>query len=254
MTEFKLLKKYPFLYSCLIILIIWTVAYFWIGKSFMPSPYETLIYLATHFGLISLHLLTSLYRIFIAIVITAVLGSIVGMVTARHSRLDAWLSPLLYTLYPVPKIAFLPLLMLFFGLGNTSKIVLVSLILFFQIAISVRDSVKAIHPSYFLAIKSLGSTQGQVYQHVIVPAILPGLFTSLRISVGTSISVLFFAENFATQYGIGYYIMDAWLKLDYTGMFAGIVAISFMGGALFMLLDLLESKICKWHQPNTQIV
>lgn len=242
------MKRYPFLYSCLIILIVWTLAYLWIDKSFIPSPVQTLVYLVNHLGLIAVHLLTSFYRILIAIVITAVIGSATGMLTARHKRLDAWLSPLLYTLYPVPKIAFLPLLLLFLGLGDVSKIALVSLILFFQIALSIRDSVKGIHPSYFLAIKSLGASKQQVYQHVVLPAIVPGLFTSLRISVGTSISVLFFAENFATQYGIGYFIMDSWLKLDYTGMFAGIVAISFMGGALFGLLDLLESRICSWHQ------
>ncbi len=248
------MRKYPFLYSCLIILVVWTLANLWIDQSFMPSPYQTLIYLMSHLGLIALHLMASLYRIFIAIIITAVLGSAVGMLTARSKSVDAWLSPLLYTLYPIPKIAFLPLLMLFLGLGDVSKIALVSLILFFQIALSIRDSVKAIHPSYFLAIKSLGASKWQAYQHVIIPAVLPGLFTSLRISVGTSISVLFFAENFATQYGIGYYIMDSWLRLDYTGMFSGIVAISFMGAALFGLLDFLEARICKWRQSNTQII
>jgi NitT/TauT family transport system permease protein len=88
---------------------------------------------------------------------------------------------------------------------------------------------------------------------VIVPAVLPDLFTSLRISVGTSISVLFFAENFATRFGIGYFIVDSWLKLDYVAMFAGIVAIALMGLALFGFLDFLEKKICKWHQPGRVI-
>ena len=188
----------------------------------------------------------SLYRILVAIVITVILGSTVGILTARNEVLDRVITPLLYTLYPVPKIAFLPLLMLFLGLGDASKITLVALILFFQIVISVRDSVKAIHPSYFISIKSLGARSSHVYRHVILPAILPSLFTSLRISVGTSISVLFFAENFATQYGIGFFIMDSWLKLDYVAMFAGIVTISFMGSALFEILDLIELKFCRW--------
>ena len=244
------MKKYPVLYSCLIIVAVWTVAYIALDKGFMPSPYRTLLYLGAHLSLIGLHLLASFYRILVAILITAVLGSATGMLTARSKTVDAWLSPLLYTLYPIPKIAFLPLLMLFLGLGNLSKIALVCLILFFQIALSIRDSVKAIPPAYFLAIKSLGASKSQIYQHVILPAIVPGLFTSLRISVGTSISVLFFAENFATEYGIGYFIMDSWLKLDYTGMFAGIVAISFMGGALFGLLDFMESRLCRWRQSN----
>lgn len=246
------MKKHPFLYSCLVMLMIWYSGYLWLDKSFVPSPIETFKYLIMHLNIIAVHLLASLVRILTAIVITSILGSLVGVLTARSRPIDQWLSPLLYTLYPVPKIAFLPLLMLFFGLGNTSKIILVSLILFFQIAIAIRDSVKGIHPSYFLAIKSLGASKWQSYWHVILPASLPSLFTSLRISVGTSISVLFFAENFATRYGIGFFIMDGWLKLDYVGMYAGIVAISVMGSALFGLLDLLEGKVCRWYHPQLQ--
>lgn len=219
-----------------------------VSKVFLPSPIETMSFLFTHMPVIMLHLLTSFIRIFIAIFFTVIIGGSVGILTAQNAKIDNVLSPLLYTLYPVPKIAFLPLLMLFFGVGDIPKILLVSLILFFQIAITIRDSVKSIHPSYFLAINSLGASKSQMHRHVILPAILPNLFTSLRISVGTSISVLFFAENFATQYGIGFYIMDNWMKLDYIAMFSGIVAISLMGSFLFGILDFMEKTICKWHE------
>jgi NitT/TauT family transport system permease protein len=241
------MKKRSFLYGCLIILVVWALASLLVARPFLPSPFQTAGYLVRHLPVICLHLLMSFFRIFIAIFLTVLAGGAVGIFTARNKKADAVLSPLLYTLYPVPKIAFLPLLMLFFGVGDLPKILLVSLILFFQIAITMRDSVKSVHPSYFLAIRSLGASKRQIHRHVILPAILPNLFTSLRISVGTSISVLFFAENFATQYGIGYYIMDSWMKLDYAAMFSGIVAISFLGSFLFALLDFLERKICKWN-------
>lgn len=240
------MKKHPFLYSCALLVLLWALASMLLHKAFVPSPYLALVYLLQHLQMIIQHMLTSLLRILAAICFAVLLGSGTGILTAQQARIDRWVTPLLYTLYPVPKIAFLPLLMLFFGLGNASKIILVSLILFFQIAIAVRDSVKTIPPAYLLSIKSLGASKGQIYRHVIVPAILPNLFTALRITVGTSISVLFFAENFATRYGIGYFIMDSWLKLDYTAMFAGIVAISLMGSGLFGVLDLLEKKVCKW--------
>lgn len=244
------MKKKSFMYSCVIIILIWSLAHLLVSRIFLPSPLQTMIFFSTHMPVISLHILMSFIRIFIAIFISVIVGGAVGIFTARNARMDAFISPLLYTLYPIPKIAFLPLLMLFLGVGDIPKIILVSMILFFQIAITIRDSVKSVHPSYFLAIKSLGASKWQVHQHVILPAILPNLFTSLRISVGTSISVLFFAENFATQYGIGYYIMDSWMKLDYVAMFSGIVAISFMGIFLFGLLDFLETKICKWNKVN----
>ncbi len=240
------MKKHPFLYSVVLILIIWQISTWIVHKNFLPAPIVTGQYMAVHSLMLIKHMSISLYRILVAIVITVILGSIVGIITARNEIVDRVITPLLYTLYPVPKIAFLPLLMLFLGLGDASKITLVALILFFQIVISVRDSVQAIHPTYFVAIKSLGATKRHIYRHVILPAILPSLFTSLRISVGTSISVLFFAENFATQYGIGFFIMDSWLKLNYVAMFAGIVTISFMGSALFRILDLMEAKMCHW--------
>jgi NitT/TauT family transport system permease protein len=216
-------------------------------KNIVPSPIETFAYIFKNIGDLGINVLVSLYRIFTAILITIVLGFVVGIGTARNKKIDQFITPLLYTLFPIPKIAFLPLLMLFLGLGDASKIALVSLILFFQISITIRDGVKKIHPSYFLSIKSLGGHGFQVYKHVILPAILPNLFTSIRVSIGISISVLFFAENYATNLGIGYFIMDSWLKLDYTAMFSGIVLISLMGTFLFNIIDILERKICVWN-------
>lgn len=243
-----MIKKYAYLYSLLCIFLCWHLFYLVMHVPFIPSPWTTVIYGLNHLPAILLHLSASFLRILTAILFTVLLGSMIGILIARSQKADRWLSPILYTLYPVPKIAFLPLLMLFFGLGNTSKIVLVSMILFFQITLSVRDSVKGIHPMYYVAIRSLGAKKTQIYRHVILPAILPNLFTALRISVGTSISVLFFAENFATHLGIGYFIMDCWLRLDYVAMFSGIVAIGLMGSGLFALLDLAEKSFCKWRQ------
>ncbi|MDA3846444.1 MAG: ABC transporter permease [Vallitaleaceae bacterium] len=242
------MKKHPLLYSGLLILLIWTFFYILLSKSFMPSPLETLAYVFHHFTLLMSHLLVSFYRIGISILITVILGGSLGILIAQNKKVDQFLSPLIYTLYPIPKIAFLPLIMLFFGLGNLSKIILISLILFFQITLSVRDSVKNIHPSYYLSIKSLGAGKRDLYRHVILPAMLPNLFTALRVSVGTAISVLFFAENFATRFGIGYFIMDSWLKLDYVAMFAGIIAISLMGRFIFSTIDYLERKYCAWSR------
>lgn len=239
-----MMRKNAYIYSLICITFIWYLAYLLLSVPFVPSPQKVIVYMFNNLRVLGIHSLTSLYRITLAILITVLIGGASGLVIARHATIDRWLSPILYSLYPVPKIAFLPLLMLFFGLGNASKIILVSLILYFQITIAVRDSVKAIHPSYLISIKSLGANTKEVYEHVLIPAILPNIFTALRISVGTSISVLFFAENFATTYGIGYFIMDSWLKLDYTGMFAGIVAIGLMGSGLFLILDYLEHLIC----------
>lgn len=233
--------------ALLIILVIWYALHYFVNARLIPSPHDTLFILLGSWQTIITHVLSSLYRIVVAVIVTLIIGVPLGIAIATHKKLDALLSPVIYALYPVPKIALLPLLMLFFGLGDLSKIILVGLIIIFQILVSTRDGVRAINSSYYTSMQALGATKWQVYQHMIIPATIPNLLTSLRLSIGTSISVLFFAENFATRFGIGYFIMDSWLKLDYKGMFAGIVAISLMGIALFALIDALEKVLCRWQ-------
>jgi NitT/TauT family transport system permease protein len=136
--------------------------------------------------------------------------------------------------------------MILFGLGNAPKIILIIIIIIFQIIIAARDGVREIPRELFYSVLSLGLSRYELYRHLIIPAVLPKIITSLRISVGVSISVLFFAENFATTYGIGYFIMNSWLMVNYVEMFSGIQALSLMGLLLFKLIDILENKLCRW--------
>ncbi|HBI27277.1 MAG TPA: ABC transporter permease, partial [Peptococcaceae bacterium] len=91
-----------------------------------------------------------------------------------------------------------------------------------------------------------GATSREIYSHVIIPGCLPEIFTAVRISLGTAISVLFFAESFATFEGLGYFIFEAWSRINYPEMFAGIIAISLQGFVLFILVNLLQRVICPW--------
>jgi NitT/TauT family transport system permease protein len=146
----------------------------------------------------------------------------------------------------MPKIAFLPVFMLLFGLGDTSKIILMIWIIIFQMILSVRDGVDQISPSHFKVMSSFCATAGQRYRYLILPAILPQIFSGLRISIGITLASLFFAENYAAAYGIGYYILSAWSKMNYVEMFGGILAIGLMGILLFNLLDGLEYLCAPW--------
>ena len=161
-------------------------------------------------------------------------------------KADELISPVVYILYPIPKIAFLPILMILFGLGNTPKIVLIITIVIFQIIVAVRDGVKEIPKELFYSVVSLGLNKLQIYRHLIIPYVLPKIITAIRISVGVSISVLFYGENFATTYGIGYFIMDSWIKVNYVEMFSGILALSIMGFLIFKFIDVIENRLCGW--------
>lgn len=241
--------KFSTLYALLIVTVCWYVIHLLLNTPTVPDPlltFSRLVNLLTDDLL--LHLLSSLGRIVVATSIALILGITVGLMIGLSQFFNTYLSPIVFVLFPLPKIAFLPILMLLFGLGNQSKIILVALIIVFQIIITVKDSVMNLKKEYFLSIKTMGATRIELFKHIIFPSILPSLFTALRLSIGTSISVLFFAENYATTFGIGYFIMDSWIRIDYIDMYAGIVAISLLGLGLFLLIQLIEQRYLPWVQ------
>ena len=136
-----------------------------------------------------------------------------------------------------------------FGLGDTGKIVLIALIVFFQLLITTRDAARTIDTEVIYSLKSLGGGRLDFYRHVVWPVSLPGIFTSLRIVTGTAVAVLFFVESIGTNKGLGFYIIDAWGRADYAIMFVGIIALSVIGIVLYETFDLLERRLCKWKNP-----
>lgn len=235
------------IYSLIVIFLIWYGLSFLVDSAVIPAPNSVfVVFIDKLFSEIIPHLLMSLYRISAAVISSLIIGVIIGVVCGMHKNIDRFLSPLIYLLYPIPKIAFLPVFMLFFGLGDLSKIILVFVIVVFQIIVTTRDGVKNIDNKYFASARSLGMNKWDIYKHLVLPAVTPGILTSLRITIGTSIAVLFFAENFAVRLGIGYYIMNSWSMVNYPEMYSGIIAISFLGLALFRLIDTLENIFCSW--------
>jgi NitT/TauT family transport system permease protein len=125
---------------------------------------------------------------------------------------------------------------------------MITLILSFQVLVTTRDGVKHLPATYIDSIRAMGASGPQIIREVYIPAALPAGFTALRINSGVSIAVLFFVESFATSTGLGYMIMDAWGRMDYEGMFAGIFGMSLLGVLLFEGVNLLEKRICRWKE------
>ena len=100
----------------------------------------------------------------------------------------------------------------------------------------------------FYPLYTLGASFKDIFCKILWPAVLPNFITALRVAMGTAISVLFFTETFGTKYGMGYFIMDAWLRVNYLDMYAGIIVLSLMGLCLFGILDLCERYFCKWNR------
>ncbi|MGI6421018.1 MAG: ABC transporter permease [Syntrophomonadaceae bacterium] len=236
------------IYSLVLVIIIWQALSWVLKLPIIPSPWAVLINILNIFSSkIQIHLLYSLGRIMGGIALSILLGVPLGFLMGYFEKVDRLLSPLVYFTYPVPKIALLPIIMLLFGLGEASKLIMIVLIVIFQIIITSRDAVKGIPQEIFRSLQSLGANRLQVFKEIIIPASMADVLTATRLALGTAVSILFFTETFGTQYGMGFFIMDAWMRVNYLDMYAGIVILSLMGFLLFTLIDLQEKRISGWR-------
>lgn len=236
------------LYSLIVVIALWWFIA-WLAKlPIIPLPQAVFKNIAVIFQpSMEIHVWYSLARITAGIAISLLVGVPLGFLMGYFERVDRLLSPLVYFTYPVPKLALLPVVMLIFGLGETSKLIMIVLIVIFQIIISARDAVKGIPPEIYRSLQSLGATRLQMLGEIILPASLSEVLTSTRLALGTAISILFFTETFGTEYGMGYFIMDSWMRVNYLDMYAGIVVLSFMGFCLFTIIDIAENYLSSWR-------
>lgn len=236
-----------FIKGFIMINILWYLLAVILHMRVLPNPIEVFRGMGKLYeNQIMLHILASLWRVFAAIGLSFLIGVPLGIIMAYSKGWNSILNPLVYFTYPIPKTALLPMIMLLFGLGDKSKITVITLIVIFQIIVGVRDAIVNIPSEFYDPLKTLGASKYEVFKFVTFPAILPEAITNLRLSIGTSLSILFFIEGYGTRYGIGYFILDSWTRIDYISMYGGIIVISILGFILFMIADILEQRLCKW--------
>ncbi|MCL2883013.1 MAG: ABC transporter permease [Coriobacteriia bacterium] len=227
------------------ILVFWELAALLINSPALPTPVATIPLFGQYALKLAPDFAISLYRVVLAMLIGTALAMPLGLVIGRSERLNTFFAPLLYLLYPIPKIVFLPVLLILLGLGDAPKVVLIALTIFFQVLVTVRDAARTVPEAAIISIRSLGAHSFDVYRHVVVPACLPELITALRISSGTAIAILFFAEAIAGSTGLGYFIVDSWAMINYPRMFVGIIAMAVLGVLLYECFDLLERRLLR---------
>ncbi len=241
-------RKRDIFLASLILLIFWQVCALLLDSMALPQPWMVLVDLGTKLinGSLLDDLAVSTLRALAGISLALAAAVPLGLVVGAEEHIGKKVSPFIYLLYPIPHVVLLPLIIILFGIGNFSKIFLIALIVFFQILVTTRDGAKSIHPNYYFSMKTLGASRMQVYRHLILPATLPKILTAMRISVGTSVAILFFVESFATTTGLGYIIMDSWGRADYISLYTGISSMALLGFMLYMILDRIEQHLCRW--------
>ncbi len=243
-------RKRDIIIAALVLLGLWEALSLLLNSMALPEPWVVLadVVAKTADGSLLDDLLVSCLRALLGIFLALITAVPLGLVIGAEEPLRRRLSPFIYLLYPIPHVVLLPLIIILFGIGNFSKIFLIALIVFFQILVTTRDAARNIHQNYYYSMQTLGASRLQVYVHVILPACLPKILTAMRISIGTAVAILFFVESFATTRGLGYIIMDSWGRADYTALYSGIFAMALLGFGLYLILDRLERKVCRWTQ------
>ncbi len=236
--------------AAIFICMVWWAAAALMNRPFLPSPRLAFASFSENFqkGVFQVHVLASARRVFLALLAAGPLAWTLGLLAGRIRFFDNFFAPLIYFFHPMPKVAFLPILMLFLGLGDASKVALMGLVIFGQLFVTGRDAAKSIAPALLDSVRILGFSRLSIVRLAIVPSTIPELMSALRVSMGTAIAVLFLSETFASIDGLGWYIMDAWSRIDYPDMYAAILALSLFGLVLYLIIDAIEAYLLRWRQ------
>ena len=244
------MKRRHLLLATLMLIVLWQLAAMLLDKPILPAPWLVARALVVELGKdLPAHFLASLWRVVASTLLSIALAAPAGLVLGQSKRLNNFFAPLIYLLYPIPKVVFVPVILLLLGVGDLAKIMIIFLILFFQVLVLVRDQAAALRPELIQSVRSLGAGRRALFRFVYLPASLPAVLTALRQSVGTAVAVLYVAEMFATQRGLGYYIfLNGSTLFNFPAMYAGILAMSVLGLGLYFSVDWLEQRLCKWQK------
>lgn len=198
------------------------------------------------------HVWATSARVLFGLPAGAALGVAVGLLLGTVPRLRAMFAPSLTALYSVPKLGIFPLLLLIFGLTETPKIILIALGAFLIVVLSTVDAVVAIPSAYLDAAQAFRASRRGVVLEVILPAILPRVFTGLRLAVGMSVLVVIATEFVNATSGIGYLIWNSWNLFQPAPMYVGIVVSALLGLVATALVVALGRVLMPWRSSTAE--
>ncbi|MBJ3815818.1 taurine ABC transporter permease TauC [Shimwellia pseudoproteus] len=226
----------------------------WISPLFLPAPQQVLAKLVVIAGpqgfmdaTLWQHLAASLGRIAVALLAAAAIGIPVGLVMGLSPTVRGVLDPLIELYRPVPPLAYLPLMVIWFGIGETAKILLIYLSIFAPVAMSTLAGVKNAQRVRIRAAQSLGASRWQILWLVILPGALPEILTGLRIGLGVGWSTLVASELIAATRGLGFMVQSAGEFLATDVVLAGIAVIAIIAFILELGLRALQRRLTPWR-------
>ncbi|MBI1935128.1 ABC transporter permease [Candidatus Woesearchaeota archaeon] len=243
--------------SVLFVVIIWQIlsSSQIINAHFIPPPLE----IAKSFILtiqsteIFKDIYVSISRVFVGFLMGAVIGLIFGVITSYSAVLRYLLSIWIEFIRPIPPLAWIPLAILWFGLGNKSAIFLVALGSFFPVYSNTFEGVIALPKKFVDTAKTLGADSKLIFLEVVIPAILPYIITGLKIGLGVSWMIVVTAELVGTTSGLGYFIQLNRILLQVDKVIVGMIVIGLIGLVMNYFISLLEKYFSHWKIINTDL-
>lgn len=238
--------------SPVLFLALWEIAVRvgYLKPLFFPPPsliFQTFLKLVSS-GELQQNLYPSLFRIFWGFALGTVPGLIIGLSMGWSTRFRLFLDPIIAALYPIPKIAILPLIMLLLGIGELSKIAVVGIGSFFLVAINAMTGVRNINRIYFEVAKNYGARRIKVFTKVVLPGSLPMIFAGMRLSLGMSLLLVVAVEFTAANYGLGAMIWLAWETLRTENLYVGVIICAILGIVFTTVLKRIERHFMPWEE------
>ena len=221
----------------------------WISALTLPKPsdvLQTLIELHQS-GLLYKHLSPSLSRLVVGAALGASFGVGVGVLIGLFSYIRAGLVPLVAAIFPIPKIALLPLFVIWFGIDEGSKYALIAFGTFTPTVVATYGAVDNVDRSLIRMGQSFGLSWLSIVRKIVLPGAMPGILSGLRISLAIAIILLVAAEMLGAEYGIGAYILEAGSLYDLERLFAGVLILSVLGVVVSTSIGLIERHLLGWR-------
>ncbi len=189
----------------------------------------------------------SMGRVLAGFAIAAIPGVLIGVMMALWWPLRAMLTPIAASFFAIPKIAILPLVIIIFGIGETSKIAMVAVSVLFLVVLSTMSAVLEVESAYFDVARNAGANPWQQLRTVALPGAMPGIFSGLRLALGFSLLVIVGTEMLAAKDGIGYLIWNSYQTFAIEKMYVGLVVTALLGWALNLVMDEIERVVIPWR-------
>ena len=198
-------------------------------------------------GVLFIHILKSIQRVLIAFIAACVLAIPIGIAIGWWKRIEVMIDPMMEVLRPIPPLAWIPLGILWFGIGDTQNIFIIFLGCFFPVLVNTISGVKGIEKNLIWGAMTLGASQKQIFWEIVLPGSLPFLLTGLRVGLGVGWMCLVAAELVASTKGLGFMIQDARYLLLTERVILGMLVIGLLGFGMDRVMRYLQRRLLPWY-------